>query len=76
MLLLFSISTTANLGKSCLFGLPCVFFRERLTIRVCAFFPIGFEGGIWDMFVIVPSLSFLLYGKSFREKEKDLRRPS
>ena len=35
-------------------------FRERLSICVCASFPFGFEGGMWDFIVLVPDhcLSF------------------
>ena len=39
---------TISLGKSCSFGLPSVFFFERLSVCVYAPFPFGFEGGMWD----------------------------
>ena len=37
-------------------------FRERLSICVCAFFHLGFEGGMWDLIVLVSDycLSFIL----------------
>ena len=37
-------------------------FRERFSVCLCASSPFGFEGGIWDLIVLVPGhfLSFLL----------------
>ena len=29
-------------------------FRERLSICICASFPFGFEGRVWDLIVLVP----------------------
>ena len=37
-------------------------YRKSLSICVCAAFPFGFEGWIWDLIVLVPDhcLSFYL----------------
>ena len=35
-------------------------FRERLSVYVCAFLPFGFEGGVWDLIVLVPCQWFSL----------------
>ena len=37
-------------------------FRERLSVYVCTSSPFGFDGGMWDLIVLVPNhcLSFLL----------------
>ena len=40
-------------GKSCSFG-GCACLRERLSICMCASFSFDFEGGIWDLIVLVP----------------------
>ena len=52
---------TTCLGKTCSFGLLCV-FRERLSICMCASFPSGFEDGMWDLIVLLSDnyLSFYL----------------
>ena len=42
---------TTCVGRSCSLGLPCVSFVKVLSICVCASFPFGFEGGIWDLIV-------------------------
>ena len=38
-------------------------FRERLPICACALLSFGFEGGIWNLIVLVPNrcLSFTLH---------------
>ena len=48
------------LGKSCSFCLSRVPFRKRLSVYVFSYFPFGFEGRMWDLFVSVPDhcLSF------------------
>ena len=46
---------TTCLGKSCSFTFTVLVFRESLSICVSAFFPFGFEGGMWDdLIVLVP----------------------
>ena len=45
---------TSCLRKRCLFGLLCVFI-EKVYLFVCASFPFSFEGGIWDLIVLVPN---------------------
>ena len=39
---------TNCLGKSCQFDLLCVSFVNVIQF-VCASFPLGFEGGVWDL---------------------------
>ena len=52
---------TACLGKSCSFGLLCVFFffffRERLSVCVFASFPFGFEQLSMKFEILIISLS-------------------
>ena len=50
---------TTCLGKSCSFGLPRVPFVNCCQFMYC-YFPVGFEGRIWDLIVSVPDhcLSF------------------
>ena len=36
-------------------------FRERLSVCVCASFPFGFEGGMWELIVLVPGHYFPFY---------------
>ena len=43
------------MDKSCSFGLSCV-FREPTSSFVRASVPFVFEGGMWDLFVLVPAL--------------------
>ena len=43
---------TTCFGKSYSFDLPCV-SCEHLSICMCASFPFGFDGGMWDLIVIV-----------------------
>ena len=43
---------TICLGKSCSFGLLCSFVNVYLF--VCAFQPLSFEVGVWDLIVLVP----------------------
>ena len=43
------------LGKSCSFGLLCVsFVNVYQFLCVCLSFPFGFEGGVWDLIVLIP----------------------
>ena len=51
---------TTCLGNSCSFSLLCVSF---VNVSVCAPFPFGFEGGMWDLIVVVPDqcLSFFCH---------------
>ena len=51
---------TTCLGKSCSFGLPRVSFRKLLSIYDFCYFPFGYEGRMWDLFVSIPDhcLSF------------------
>ena len=52
---------TTCLEKSCLFGLHCVSFVNIYQF-VCAIFPFGFGGGMWDLIVSIPDhcLSFFM----------------
>ena len=36
-------------------------FRERVSICVCASFPFDFEGGMWDLIVLIPKHLFSIY---------------
>ena len=38
-------------------------FRKRLSVCVCASFPFGFEGGMWDLnlIVLVPDHGISIY---------------
>ena len=51
---------TNCLEKSCSFGLPRV-SRNLLSMYVFNYFPIGFEGRIWDLIVSVPDHCLSLY---------------
>ena len=52
-----------NEGLGNVFQKLCVFL-EHLSVCVCASFPFSFEGGMWDLIVLIPdyclSLTFLL----------------
>ena len=37
------------------------FFRDHLSIYVCASFPFGFEGGTWDWIVLIPNCCVCFY---------------
>ena len=57
---------TTCLGKSCSFGLLCVSFVGICYILcVCPSFPVGIEGRIWDVVVLIPgsclSINFTLF---------------
>ena len=52
---------TTCLGKSYLFSLLCVSFREHISIFVCPSFPFGFEGGMWDLIVLTPDRCLSIY---------------
>ena len=41
------------LGKELLIRLTVHVFHERLSIYICASFPFGFEGGMWDLIILV-----------------------
>ena len=45
---------TTCLGKRCSFSFTVHVFRERLSACVCASFPFGFDGRMWDLIVLVP----------------------
>ena len=36
-------------------------FREGFTISVCASFPFGFDGGMWDLILLVPDHGISVY---------------
>ena len=52
---------TICLGKSCTIGLLCVYFMNVYEICVCASFPFGFEGGMWDLIVLIPDHCLSIY---------------
>ena len=43
-------------------------FCERLWICVCASFDFGFEGGVWDLIVLIPDHCLSILCKSYRSK--------
>ena len=45
------------LGKELFIRFTVHAFRELLSIYVCTSFPFGFEGGMWDLIVIIPDHS-------------------
>ena len=51
---------TTCLEKKCSFGLPRVPFVNCCQFMYLVIFPLGFEGGMWDLIVSVPDhcLSF------------------
>ena len=49
---------TTFLGKSCSFGLCACLFCKRYEFCVCASFPFGFEGGMWNLIVLIPDHCF------------------
>ena len=56
------------LGMSCLFGLCVVYFVNVYEfVCMCASFPFGFEGGMWDLIVFIPDhcLSIYFFYKTF-----------
>ena len=50
------------LGKELFIRFTMCVFREPLSVNVCSSFPFGFEGGIWDLIVLISDhcLSFCL----------------
>ena len=50
------------LRKSSSFGF---LFRERLSVFVCASFPFGVEGGIWDLIVLFLIIATLFISSYF-----------
>ena len=61
MLLLFQLASLNDhlFGKELFIRLTVCVFRERSPVCVCASFPFCFEGGMWDLIVLVLN-SFLL----------------
>ena len=49
---------TTCLRKSCSF---VRIFRERLSVCMCASFLCGFEGGMWDLIVLIPDYCLSIY---------------
>ena len=60
---------TTCLGKSCSFGLLCVSCVNVYQCLYVSFFPFWFEGGVWVLTVLIPSLFTLdpltLHGSLF-----------
>ena len=54
------------LGKSCLFGLLCVSF-VNVYPSVCVFLSLfGFEGGMWDLIVLITDHCLSTYFATLR----------
>ena len=49
------------LGKSCSIGLLCVSFVNVYHFCVCPSFPFVFEGGMWDLIVLIPDHCHSIY---------------
>ena len=49
------------LGEKLLIRFALCYYREILSICVCASFPFGFEGRMWDLIVPHHCPSFLLF---------------
>ena len=43
---------TICLGKVCSFGILCM--SSVYVYQFCPSFPFGFEGGMWDLIVLIP----------------------
>ena len=54
---------TTCLGKSCSFGLLCVYFVGVCQVFFCScpYFPFGFEGRMRDVIVLIPDNWFSIY---------------
>ena len=52
---------TTCLGKSCSFGLVYVYQLMFISFCVCPPFPFGFEGGMWDLTVLIPDHCHYIY---------------
>ena len=53
---------TTCLGKCCSFSFLCVsFVNVHEFLCVCASFPFGFEGGMWNLIVLIPDHCLSIY---------------
>ena len=52
---------TTCLGKSRSFGLLCVSFVNVYYILCVCFFPVGIEGGMWFVIVLIPDHCLSIY---------------
>ena len=52
---------TTCLGKRCLFGLLCVSFVNAYQFVCVSFFLFVFEGGVWDLIVLIPDHRLSIY---------------
>ena len=50
---------TICLGKSSSFGLLCVSFMN--FINLCSSFPFSFDGGLWNLIVLIPDHCLSIY---------------
>ena len=57
---------TTCLGKSCSFGLLCVHFVNVYEFVCAVFFPFEFEGGMWDLIVLIPDHYFSIYFRQYQ----------
>ena len=46
--------------------LLCVTFVTILSISACASFPFGFQGGMWDLIVLIPDHWLSIYLQAFK----------
>ena len=53
-LVCFSMLFSLNMfGKELFIRFAVRVFRERLSVCLCASFPFGFEGGMWDLSLLI-----------------------
>ena len=57
---------TTYLGKSCLFGLLCVYFVSVCQILCVSVFPFGIEGRTWVVIVLIPDHWLSIYFSAMR----------
>ena len=60
---------TICLGKSCPFGLLCVSFVNVYQFLCVSFFSFGFEGGMWDLIVLISDHCLSIYS-AFKSRSK------
>ena len=60
---------TTCLGKSCSFGLPCVYFVNVNKFCVFHSIPFGIEDGMWDVILLISyhclSIILMVYFREF-----------
>ena len=52
---------TTYLTKSCSFGVLCMSFVNAYQSVVCSSLPFRFDGGMWDLIVLIPEHAISIY---------------